>query len=152
MSPQLTPEYMTEAFDRHSDAEMSCQLDATMDTVAPEPVYELWPRGLRIAGRDAVADFYRRQMDAFIPRIVGGERHSAAFGERVVVFEDSVEISREDGPPLKLRITSVVEYDEASGLLQGERLYLDDAFAAIFDDVLGPDFLDVPGVTRVGAE
>jgi hypothetical protein len=146
----LTPQAMLDAFELHSEFEMACDLSRTMDTVAADPVYELWPRGYQIHGRSAVEELYRRLMQGFVSRIRDGARLTQTFGEQAAVFEDDVVLAGPGGEPVTVRISSVVAFD-GEGRIQSERLYADDRLAAILDAALGDDILDVPGVTRVHA-
>ena len=69
---------MYELGTRHARLEAEKQLDALMDTLIENPVYEFYPLRLTMHGGDTVRRYYQQFMDDFMNKIsgyrLGGER------------------------------------------------------------------------------
>jgi len=50
---------------RHARLEAEGELDLVMDTLVADPVYEFWPIGLRMRGRDQVRRYYEHLIGPF---------------------------------------------------------------------------------------
>ena len=50
---------------RHAQLEAEGKLDLVMDTLVADPVYEFWPIGLRMRGRDRVRRYYEHLISTF---------------------------------------------------------------------------------------
>lgn len=117
-----------------------------MATLVDNPVYELPALGWYIEGREAVRETYRRLLE-------GGDKQNLWADKRVhAVTDDSlcreayVYIDTGHGRVTgQYSVTIVFEGDK----ILGERMYMDDTFAKAMAEILGPDFGDVPGVSRL---
>ena len=146
METTLTLQQMEELLAIHEMAEFNIDLDATMATLVENPVYELPSLGWRIEGQQAVRETYKRMLH-------GGDVHNLWADKRVhatsatsLTREAYVYIDTEHG-----RVTGqyFVAMDFAGDKIAGERMYMDTTFAEAMDNILGPDFGEVPGVTRL---
>jgi hypothetical protein len=147
----LTVEEMGAILAAHGMAEIELDLAATMATVVPDPHYELPALDLAIDGWDAVQEMYRRLLlgnrhrnlqPAGNPRIVAAARN-ALINEARASFDDA-QAQRVTG-----QYMVVVDFDPVLKQVIGERMYTDTVFTAMWAENLGPDFIDVPGVSRI---
>lgn len=110
---------MHELGSRHARLEAEQKLDATMDTLVEDPVYEFHPVG-RIRGRDLVQRYYEALFSGFVTRA----RDTALVDEWVNAgslaqeYEVTLEI---DGSLETHRIVGVLVRD--GDLLGGERIF-----------------------------
>jgi hypothetical protein len=104
----------------HAQVETERDLEATMATLVEDPVYELWPVGLRMQGRDRVTRYYRHLMDRFMPAIVGYELLAEWCSEESLSQEYDIEVATDDGNETH-RVIGIL-YREGT-LMGGERLY-----------------------------
>jgi hypothetical protein len=142
----MTLDEMEALLARHEEAEFALDLDATMATLGDNPVYELPALGWHIEGQEAVREMYRRMLP-------GGEDLNMWAEKRVHALDDS-SLCREayvywDGPDGRTtgRYMAVIAFEDDR--IAGERLYMCDRFAIAMAGVLGADFGDVPGVSRL---
>lgn len=56
---------MLELGTRHAQLEAEGELDLVMETLVADPVYEFWPIGLRMRGRDRVRRYYEHLIGPF---------------------------------------------------------------------------------------
>jgi hypothetical protein len=154
----LSPERMMELLAEHEKYEFDNDLDRVMATLVEHPVYELHPQKLRIEGRDAVREFYRRVLPEFVnsgllkPRDAKPTRNlkSLVFGDSYLMSEMHDELKLSDGNTTRVRVMGFADFED--GKILGERLFSDYDLAEWLDSLLGPDFVDVPGVTTIADE
>jgi hypothetical protein len=112
---------------RHAMLEGQGDLEGTMDTVGDEPIYEFWPAGRRMAGRDAVRDYYRHLINEFMPRQTGYSMIAETLSADALSQEYMIELEGEEGPQ-RYRVLGILIVDpERPGRLQGERIWGDEA-------------------------
>jgi len=137
---------MEELLAIHEMAEFNLDIDATVATLVENPQYELPSCGWSIKGKDAVRELYRRMLIGGDKRNIWADKRVHAINETTLCREAYVYFDTEKG-----RVTgqyfAVVEFKD--NLILGERLYMDSTFAAAMNEVLGADFGDVPGVSRL---
>ena len=120
MAEQWTPERMRELGLRHAGAEARCDLDATMATLVEEPVYEFWPVGLVLKGRDRVRRYYEHLFSSFIPRARSTKLVAEWVSASSLAQEYEIELEA-DGGVERHRVIGILF---ASGrLLGGERIH-----------------------------
>lgn len=114
---------------RHVLAENRRSIEGLLETLSPEPVYEVMATGERHVGRAAVAAFYRGLFEA-MPDVTF-ELADVFIAENGVV-EESVLVGRHTGSlfglpatgrPVRLPLTIV--FPIRAGQILGERLYFD---------------------------
>ena len=114
---------------RHAAAEAAGDLAATLATLEPEPVYELYPVGLRMAGLSLARRYYEHFFARVVPRIAGHEMLGEWVNELGVLQEYRVSVRYDDGSLRDFRIVGLLKFGETA--LTGERLYAATEFLRI---------------------
>ena len=143
----LTLEEMEAVLLAHEIAELEQDIDATMATVVPDPHYELSALGWIIDGQDAVREMYRRILPVD-HRDVAAEKRIHAVSENCLLREAVMSFNNLEGERVSGLYLVVLAFDPELKLISGERMYMDPLFAQMMSEQLGPDFGDVPGVSR----
>jgi hypothetical protein len=148
---------LVELANRHIQAELAKDIEGTLATLCADPHYEIHPLGLVITHRDAIAEFYRRTVFMFArirPSGPSGTFESGSTGKFVgddgIVVHDHGIFIGDDGIEIPLKALSIFAFDEASGLLKGEQIFLNRGGATVFSNALGTDFSKLPGVSTGG--
>jgi len=131
-APTWTAADMHELGTRHGRLEAEGELDLVMETLVAEPVFEFWPVGLRMRGRDQVRRFYAHLVGTFYGeqrsyRLIEewlSERSLAQEFEMVVQFENGLETHR---------VIGILFAQD--GLLGGERIW---GSKALLEKMVGP--------------
>ena len=108
---------------RHAAAEADGDLAATLATLEAEPVYELYPIGLRMTGLPLACRYYSHFFAEVVPRIAGYEMLGEWVNELGVLQEYRVAIRHEAGRVRDFRIVGLLKFGDTA--LTGERLYAD---------------------------
>ncbi|MGW4533678.1 hypothetical protein ACWEOI_22295 [Nocardia sp. NPDC004340] len=143
---KFTLQQMEEVLAIHEMAEFNLDLDATLATLVDNPVYELPTLGWHIEGRDAVRETYARMLPGSDKRNIWADKRVHAISDNELCREAYVYFDTEEG-----RVTGryfVVMAFEGNRI-SGERMYMDTTFAKAMAEMLGPDFGDIPGVSRL---
>ena len=152
----LSPERMMELLTEHEHCELMGDLDGVMATLVKNPVFELHPQKLRIAGYEAVREMYGNLLPGFDEQFAESreaEQQSTlrssitAFADSLLVTEVQDEMKLPDGNTTRMRMLVVVYYQD--GKILGQRLFCDNDFAGLINSALGPDFVNLPGVTTI---
>jgi hypothetical protein len=114
---------------RHAAAEADGDLAATLATLEAEPVYELYPIGLRMTGLALARRYYTHFFAEVAPRIAGYEMLGEWVNELGVLQEYRVAIRDGAGGTRDFRIVGLLKFGETA--LTGERLYGDTEFLRI---------------------
>lgn len=142
----ITLQRMEELLALHEKAEFDLDLDATLATLVDNPVYELPSLGWHIAGRDAVRETYRRMLHGSDERNIWADKRVHAISDNSLSREAYVYLDTEDGRVTgQYFVVMVFEGDK----IAGERMYMDSTYAKVMADILGPDFGEVAGVSRL---
>ncbi|MBW2271204.1 MAG: hypothetical protein JRH16_21850 [Deltaproteobacteria bacterium] len=104
----------------HAQVETACELDNTMATLVPDPVYEFFPVGLRMRGTDAVRRYYENLMKNFLPNVESAEVIDEWCNENSLNQEYDVRV-RVDGKLERHRVLGILVVE--GDLLSGERIY-----------------------------
>jgi hypothetical protein len=128
----------------HAEAEGAGDMEATMNTLGAEPVYELLPIGRMLRGRDAARAYYEHFFANFAPRIAGYTMRAEwvtdeGLGQEYQVFVDA------PGGRRRFDIIGILLFGE-DGTLSGERIYASDE---LFGMMVGP-MLDAAEPVPVG--
>lgn len=149
----LSGDRMIELCMWHESFEFDGDIDGIMSTLIEVPLYELYPRGVRITGREAVRLFYERTVWIFRQLDPRGrdeqtrEVVSIAFGDTHLAAELSDVFELPDGTRRRLKSAAIVEFE--GDRLVGERLYLDTILSALIEESLGEEFFARPDVTEL---
>ncbi len=119
----------------HAAAETEGDLEATLATLDPDPVYELQPVGLEVRGMDAARAYYEYFFANFMPLIEGFELRSE--------WENDEGLGQEYVMRLRDKATGEVKLEPIIGILlfgetglSGERLYAsEDLFKVMFGPI-----------------
>lgn len=127
-----TPEAMRELGMRHAQLEAEGALDAVMETLVADPVYEFWPIGLRMRGRDAVRRYYEHLIGTFYGQQKSYRLIEEWLSERSLAQEYEMVVEFETGLETHHVIGILFARD---GLLGGERIW---GSKAILKKMVGP--------------
>ncbi len=121
---------------RHAAAESEGDLAATLATLEPDPVYELYPVGLRMTGLPLACRYYAHFFAHVAPRIAGYEMLGEWINELGVLQEYRVSVGYEQAPARDFRIMGLLRFGDSA--LAGERLYADtEILRILFEPVWG---------------
>ena len=121
---------------RHAAAETDGDLAATLATLEPDPVYELYPVGLRMTGLPLAQRYYAHFFAHVAPRIAGHEMLGEWINELGVLQEYRVSVGYEQAPARDFRIMGLLRFGDSA--LAGERLYADtEILRILFEPVWG---------------
>lgn len=137
---EWTAEDMRELGLRHGQLEADCDLEGTMATLVADPVYEFWPAGRVMRGREPVIRYYEHLIADFMPRQIGYRMICETVGPEALSQEYVIELRGDAGPESHRVIGILFADDERSGLLGGERIWGDDAFLR---QMIGPVWDDL---------
>ena len=143
---KFTLQQMEALLAAHETAEFEIDLDATMATLVDNPVYELPTLGWHIEGREAVRETYNRMLPGGDKRNIWADKRVHAISEDTLCREAYVYFDTDEGR-VTGRYMAVIVFQ--GNRILGERMYMDTAFAKVMAEILGPDFGDVPGVSRL---
>lgn len=146
---EMTKNEMEEVLLAHEKGELEEDLDATMATLVTNPHYELPTLGYAFDGYDAVREAYSRIMPGTRTRNVAAKMRVHAIDSNTLVREAHVSFNTRSGERVNGNYIVVMSFDPEQRLISGERMYMDTNFAAMMSENLGPDFADVPGVTKL---
>lgn len=130
----MDPQRVLSLCQEHAAAEAEEDIPRVLATLCPNPRFEFLPMRKQIAGWDNVEAFYRTQYGKFSPKVAGYEVIGEWTNEIAALQEYVIDVD-EAGTITRYHVISMMPGDEASGLLQGERLYCDDGFVYA---LLGP--------------
>lgn len=119
----------------HAAAETEGDLEATLATLDPDPVYELQPVGLEVRGMVAARAYYEYFFANFMPLVEGFELRSE--------WENDEGLGQEYVMRLRDKATGEVKLEPIIGILlfgetglSGERLYAsEDLFKVMFGPI-----------------
>lgn len=146
---ELTKSEMEPILFAHGMAEMKFDVEETMQTVVPEPHYEIATLGLAIDGWDAVVEMYRRLLGGNRTRDFQVKVRVDTVGTNTLIQEAYVSFKNPKGERVAGIYVSVVEFDPVQKKIIGERIYGDAVWGQLWTENLGEDFADVPGVSRL---
>ena len=120
----------------HAEAEGAGDMEATMNTLGPDPVYELLPIGRLLKGRDNARAYYEHFFANFAHRIAGYTLRSEWVTDEGLGQEYQVFIDEAGSPDGRRRFDIVgILLFGPDGLLAGERIYASDELFAM---MVGP--------------
>jgi hypothetical protein len=148
---ELTLEEMEAILAAHEIAELSQDIDSTMETVVPNPHYEFPTAGWAVDGREAVCEHYRRSLPAGGRSRVASKKRVHGVGPNTLFREAWISFDTEEGERLTGQYMAVIEFDPVLKKIKSERQYGDSIFDIFLAPHVGPDYGDCPGVTRLNA-
>jgi hypothetical protein len=118
---------------RHIYVESHDDMEATLGTLVENPVYELYPIGRRMRGRDQVRRYYSHFFNEARRHVVDYVVHGYCYGETSMTVEVTVSWKYDDGSVRHFRNLTVLPYGD--GGITGEIMYAEDEF---FRCLFGP--------------
>lgn len=143
---------MFEIAQEHERLELLFEFERLMDTLVERPVYYWFPRGIRIEGRPAVVEMYKRlqPMIAALGESIGAGTRAMdyfAIGADQIAAEVQFDYRLSTGVERRVRIAAFVPFED--GRMVGETQYVDRYLAEEIDRLLGDDFTALPGVSII---
>jgi hypothetical protein len=117
----------------HAQAEADGDLEATLATMEPEPVYTLLPWGRQFTGMANTRAYYRHFFDGVLPHIQGYTMLNEWVNDNGLAQEYTIRIRHKDGQVREHQVFSILTFGPSK--VSGERLYADQAF---FEFLFGP--------------
>lgn len=136
---------LIEIAEKYAAAEAAGDLEATLNTFESEPVFELYPIGLRLTGAENVRCFYRHFFAHIAPRMVRDRErsHGEWRGKTGLVKEYQIayryaEASEPHDRAWMFRVLKVITFGDRA--LRGAHIYADEnllkiMFAPVWDDL-----------------
>jgi hypothetical protein len=136
MTGKWTVEDMYALGKRHADLEARGDLEATMNTLVADPVYELLPLGLQMRGADRVRRYYEHLLGPFVSMTVGYLLLDEWVNENSVCQEYEIELDV-NGERERHRVVGILY--RSGHLLGGERVYASERCLRL---MAGDDLID----------
>ncbi|HZR84361.1 MAG TPA: nuclear transport factor 2 family protein [Candidatus Binatia bacterium] len=108
----------------HAAAERRGDLEATLATLDPDPLYELLPVGRAFRGMDAARRYYEHFFANFRPLARASEMHAEWANEVGVAQEYTIHLHLADGSEERHRLIAILTFGKEK--LSGERVYASD--------------------------
>jgi hypothetical protein len=131
--PMQSTERMIDLAHAHSAAEAALDLDGTLATLEPEPLYEFYPAGRSFSGMANTRRYYEYFFAEAMPRIAGYSLHGEWSGLDGLAQEYSLVVLGDDGRTREHRIVGIIKFGREK--LTGERMYASDE---LFRFLVGP--------------
>jgi hypothetical protein len=116
----------------HARLEAEGKLDLVMDTLVEDPIYDFWPVGLRMRGREKVRRYYEHLIGPFYAAQKSYRLIEEWLSERSLAQEYEMVVELDDGVETHHVIGILFAKD---GLLGGERIW---GSEAILRKMVGP--------------
>lgn len=110
----------------HSVAEMGGNLAGTLATLEDDPIYELFPVGLKLTGMDKVRRYYSYFMENVLQNFVDAKVHYESTDRPGHQKESTVWWRDHDGQVHVTQLMTILVYGDNK--LRGERMYADEPF------------------------
>ena len=119
-----TRQELVEIAYRHATAEADGDLEATLATLEPDPVYEFEPAGLVLRGLPAVRVYYEHFVATFQPAIAGYELRSEWVNDQGLGQEYWIDMRLPGGGTERHAVVGILLFGKEA--LTGERIYASD--------------------------
>jgi hypothetical protein len=105
----------------HAAAEARGDVAATLATLEPDPVYELFPVGRSFRGMAETRAYYAHFFAEFLPRVAGHRLRSEWVSDEGVGQEYEIELRAGDGRTQRHRVIGILTFGREA--LSGERVW-----------------------------
>jgi hypothetical protein len=129
VAAKSAPEHLVKAGLRHAEAEGAFDMAGTLETLEDNPVYDLFPVGLRMTGMNLARRYYEHYFAEVAPRIADYTLIAEWIGVDGVNQEYDVVYRSDDGIARTYRILGMLTFGD--NRLAGERIYADEAMLRI---------------------
>ena len=147
MDTTMNEQERMDLVDRHASAEMVQNWDATWDTLDPEGSYDYFPLGIRISGREAMQEHWRRLFGNPALKDIADTVLTRWSREEDVVLVTQAPVSMPNG---------TVRYSVSTALFsfRGDKIFRESVFAddllhPLLEQMLDEEFMALPGVSRL---
>ncbi|HKX77490.1 MAG TPA: hypothetical protein VJM34_03115 [Novosphingobium sp.] len=137
----------------HSRKFMEGDFDGIMEhSINDDAVWEFYPNRIRVSGSEALRRYheinYKVVIEQIDPRSNEDTReyYSTTTSPNMLAHEFSCIYTRADGSSFRGYTMAVIPF--ANGKMCGERIYLDKEMAEWFEEGMGEEFFQLPGVER----
>lgn len=137
----------------HSRKFMEGDFDGIMEhSIIDEAVWEFYPNRIRISGKEALRRYHEINYNVVIKQVDPRhgedtrEFYSTTTSPNMLAHEFSCIYTRKDGSTFRGYTIAVIPF--ANGKMCGERIYLDREMAEWFEEGMGEEFFELPGVER----
>ncbi|MFN6551801.1 hypothetical protein ACP6C7_13995 [Mycolicibacterium septicum] len=146
---KMTAEEMDHILIVHEIAEFDNDVEAVMATLADNPQYELPNMGWHIKGEVAVRELYNRWLSGADKRNIWAEKRVQAYSADgdAMIRDAFVFYDNDAGERVTSRYSTAFSFE--NGKISGERMFMEPPFAKVMNDILGPDFGEIEGVSRI---
>lgn len=110
----------------HSVHELGGNLEGTLATLEADPIYELFPVGLKLTGMDKVRRYYTYFMENVLDKFIDGKVYYESRGLPGHAKESFLTWRDKDGQVRRTQMMTILVYGETK--LRGERIYADEDF------------------------
>jgi len=125
----MTIEDMKNLVKKHTDAESNNDIEGVLATLVEEPVYEIYPAGLKLEGKKNVRAFYREHFDSLFPLIASSQLINEWWSPESACMEYDLFLK---APYAEKPYRLLVVITAKNNLLLGERFYVSEELAQIF--------------------
>lgn len=124
----MTIEKMKALVKKHTDAESNNDIEAVLATLVDNPVYEIYPAGLKLEGKENVSAFYREHFDSFFPLIASSQLINEWWNPDSACMEFDLFFK---APYAEKPYRLLVVITAKNNLLLGERFYVSEELAQL---------------------
>jgi hypothetical protein len=114
--------------EKHVKAEEQYNVEDVLATLVEDPVYEIYPAGLKLQGKENVRSFYIEHFKSFFPLIASSQLINEWWGPQTACKEYDLFLK---APYAKKSYRLLVVLTAKNNLLLGERFYVSDELAQI---------------------
>lgn len=125
---KMTIEDMKALVQKHAAMEEKHDLDGVLATLVENPVYEIYPAGLKLEGKDNIRAFYREHFDSFFPLVASSTLINEWWTPEAACMEYDLCLKE---PYSKKSYRILVVLTAHNNLLLGERFYISEELAQI---------------------
>lgn len=139
---------MIELVNRHAECEASGDWEGALATMTANPFYALYPAGLRVSGRAAVVEQWKRLLavPGFGDTVTSSGFRHWVLGDTVTTM---IEWIVDDGNGKSQVKNSYALFTFVDGLIDSEIVFADSEMDALIRPAYGEEFLRMPGVDRI---
>lgn len=144
----LQPQEKLELVTRHAEAELRCDWDGALATMIDNPFYVHYPLGIRVQGREAVKEHWKRLLatPGFAAAAESANLRHWVLGETLVsMYEWLVDIGNGQERPMR----SYALFTFIDGLIESETIFSEATTDAVLSEALNDEFCSLPGVERL---
>lgn len=125
---KMTIDDMKKLVQKHAQLESNHDLEGVLATLVENPVYEIYPAGLKLQGKENVRAFYREHFDSFFPLITSFKLINEWWNPESACMEYDLFLKE---PYAEKPYRILVVLTAQNNLLLGERFYINEELAQL---------------------